>query len=141
MPTALLVHHVACTEAHFTERGPGQRAPSHSAPHKLYSEKGFVHGMTTTSTLVLQSLQAPLRPLADGGTGFCSMRAPVLPASQDKRWSSVWEEGKDGAGTVTLLEERFSSLMFVVPLICFYLLATAAYQYIQFPYRIFCHVV
>lgn len=90
--------------------------------------------MTTnpiTSTLVLQSLQAPLRPLA----GF------VPPVNQDKFWSSVWKEGKDRAGTVTLLE-RFSSLMLVVPLICFYLLvATDSYQYVQFPYQIFLLVV
>lgn len=67
----------------------------------------------------------------------------MLPMGQDKHWTSVRKEGKDGAGTVTLLEERFSPLMFVVPLICFYrrLVATAAYQYVQFSYQVFCHVV
>lgn len=83
----------------------------------------------------LQSLQALPRPIAPGCAGFCSMKVPLLPASQDKHWSSVWREGKDGAGTVTPLAEGLS-LKFAVPLICFYLLfvATAAYHYILFPH-------
>lgn len=120
---------------HLEGPGPGQRPPLLLQQHTGYSDKGFVCEMMTTnpitSTLVLQSLQAPLRPLA----GF------VPPVSQDKFWSSVWKEGKDRAGTVTLLD-RFSSLMLVVPLICFYLLvATDSYQYVQFPYQIFLLVV
>lgn len=46
MPTALLTGHLPWTAEHLIAPGPGQRAPSCSAPHALYSKKGFVLGMT-----------------------------------------------------------------------------------------------
>lgn len=113
---------------------PRAKAPSCSAPLELYSQKGFVCRMLTTSTIT--------RPIAPGGAGFCFVKVPLLPVSQDKHWSSVCKEGKDGAGTAIPLAEWWS-LMFAVSLICFYLLlvAAAACHYILFPYWIFCFVV
>lgn len=78
-------------------------------------------------TLVLKSLQAPLRNLADGGAGFCSIWVPVLLASQEKHWSPVWKEGKDGAGPMTVGGEIFLSDLCSSPyLFSPFLVATAA---------------
>lgn len=49
---------------------------------------------------LLQSLQALPRPIPPGSAGVCFMKVPLLPASQDNHWSSVWKEGKDGRGIV-----------------------------------------
>lgn len=87
MPAALLVCHIPGTRAKRAPHSAGPRAKASFLPqqHTNYSKEGFTRGLMTTSpiisTLVLQSLHAPLGPLA----GFGSTRVPVLPASQGPR--------------------------------------------------------